>query len=86
MNLRKAILMLVLVLFLSLMFIAITNYTQYQILVELAAQIDPEVGANNFDALLVWMQFPLLLAIMAMLFYLIFADDSLSRQAERSRK
>lgn len=86
MNLRKVILTMSLVLFLVLMFIAVTNNAQYQTLVELASQVNPEVGSNTFDALMVWMQFPLLILITVMMFYLIFADESLTRQAERSRK
>ena len=86
MKLRKVVLTMALVLFLVLMFIAVTNYAQYQILIELASQVNPEVSSNTFDALLVWMQFPLLILISVMMFYLIFADESLTRQAERSRK
>ena len=86
MNLRKIVLVITLVLFLVLMFISMSNYAQYQTLVELASQVNPEVGSNTFDALLVWMQFPLLILISVMMFYLIFADESLTRQAERSRK
>lgn len=86
MNLRKIVLSITLVLFLVLMFISMSNYAQYQEIVKLAAQVDPEVGKNNFDALLVWMQFPLLLMIASLLTYMIFGDESLTRQAERSRK
>ena len=86
MNLRKAVLSIALALFLVLMFIAVTNHAQYQILIELASQVNPEVSSHTFDALLVLMQFPLLILISVMMFYLIFADESLTRQAERSRK
>lgn len=86
MNLRKTFLTLTLVLLLILMFISFSNYIQYQDIVKLAAQVDPEVGKNNFDALLVWMQFPILLLMLISLFYMIFADESLTRQVERSRK
>lgn len=86
MNLRKVVLTLTLIMLLVLMFISFSNYTQYQDIVKLAAQVDPEVGKNNFDALLVWMQFPLLLLIASMLTYMIFGDESLTRQLERSRK
>lgn len=86
MNLRKVVLTLTLIMLLVLMFISFSNYTQYQDIVKLAAQVDPEVGKNNFDALLFWMQFPLLLLIASMLTYMIFGDESLTRQLERSRK
>ncbi len=86
MNLRKIVLVITLVLFLVLMFISMSNYAQYQEIVKLAAQVDPEVGKNNFDALLVWMQFPILLMIASLLTYMIFGDESLTRQVERSRK
>lgn len=86
MNLRKIVLVITLVLFLVLMFISMSNYAQYQEIIKLAAQVDPEVGKNNFDALLVWMQFPILLMIASLLTYMIFGDESLTRQVERSRK
>jgi hypothetical protein len=80
MNLRKTILYFVLVLFAILMYASFMSFTIVsQVASDLGITTNALLGSGN--AFIIWMQFPLILLISIVIIYLIFAEDSLTKQS-----
>lgn len=82
MNLRKTILVFALVLFGILMYTTFMNFTVLsQVATDMGISLNALTGTGN--ALIIWLQFPLVLLISVILIYLILADDSLTKQNQK---
>lgn len=79
MNLRKTILVFVLVLFGVMMYTVFMSFTVLsQVATDMQISLNALTGSGN--ALIIWLQFPLILLISITLIYLILADESLTKQ------
>ncbi len=82
MNLRKTILVFALVLFGVLMYTTFMSFTVLsQVATDMGVSLNALTGSGN--ALIIWLQFPLVLLISVILIYLILADDSLTKQNQK---
>lgn len=87
MNLRKVILTILLTLSGALMFSVLNSYVIMNKALEIAGFTTLQSFTNSvFDTWLIWAQFPLLIIIILVIFYLMIAENSLNEQARRSEK
>lgn len=85
MNLRKVLLTLMFILFAVLTYGVLETYTLLIKTMEVASITYAQTEGGAFNAVIVWMQFPLLLLIGAILAYLILGDKSLTAQAQNAK-
>lgn len=83
MNLRKALLSLTLLFFFGLMFTVLQTYALLSNLADAASVSLASLVGGNINALLVWLQFPLMIVVALILIYLTWWDDSLNKSAQR---
>lgn len=86
MNLRKAILSLTLLIFFGLMFTVLQSYTFMTALADNASTNLAGLVGGNLNALMVWLQFPLMIVVALLLVYLTWWDESLTKSSIRSTK
>lgn len=85
MNLRKVLLMVMLILVLALFYSVMQTYV---LLLEVMGQnlvTYAQTTGGSFNALIVWLQFPLLILIGLILMYVILGDKSLTAQAQNAK-
>ena len=85
MNLRKVLLTLMFILFAVLTYGVLETYTLLIKTMEVASITHAQTEGGAFNAVIVWMQFPLLLLMGAILAYLILGDKSLTTQAQNAK-
>lgn len=85
MNLRKVLLTLMFILFAVLTYGVLETYTLLIKTMEVASITYAQAEGGAFNAVIVWMQFPLLLLMGAILAYLILGDKSLTAQAQNAK-
>ncbi len=82
MNLRKVLLTLMGILFAVLVYSILQSYTILVQTMELAQITYAQTEGGSFNAVVVWLQFPVILLIGLILGYLILGDKSLNIQAQ----
>lgn len=82
MNLRKVLLTLLGILFAVLVYSILQSYTILVQTMELAQITYAQTEGGSFNAVVVWLQFPVILLIGLILGYLILGDKSLNIQAQ----
>lgn len=85
MNLRKVLLSLLFILFAILTYGVLQTYTILVQTMETAAITYAQTEGGAFNAVIVWMQFPIILLMGLIIGYLILGDKSLSAQVQNAK-
>lgn len=85
MNLRKVLLTLMFILFAVLTYSVLQTYTVLIDVMQKASLTYSQTDGGAFNAVIVWLQFPLLIVMGLILAYVILGDKSLSAQAQNAK-
>jgi len=85
MNLRKALITFLAILFSVLTYAILQTYTILTVLMEETSTTYAQTAGGSMNGIVVWMQFPIILLGAVIIAYLLFGDKSLTAQALNPR-